>query len=250
MLSLAFAAVIAASCSGAGSSASPSNGQANPTLGSATPSGIAASGSAARPSASGKPAASGSPALPSGGSGSPASSASAGSPSPAASASDCLSGLTLTHVDQALEDKLPCRLGGISLERFSVSLAGYIASSTGGERDLYPPWLVQFGLTPSDVNIAIVADLTQQENVVIHAINVPKGTDAELVNAFSDQARKAGWPVNSRTVAGRAVMGIQDPAAKAAGSLSIGYILASQHVFYTIITDDPNLLVEALIKLH
>jgi hypothetical protein len=158
-------------------------------------------------------------------------------------------GLNLSHDDPALEAYLPCKIGGIGLERFSVKLSAYIASSAGGDRELYAPWLVQFGLTPDDVVMAVDADLTQTENFVIHAIRVPGAADDKLGSSFGDVARKAGWPVVARTVASRAVLEMTDPAAKAAGSLSIGYVFAGNHILYTIITDDPSLLVEALIKL-
>jgi hypothetical protein len=180
------------------------------------------------------------------------SSASAGSSaaSPGASpSSECVAGLNLSHDDAALEAYLPCIVGGIGLERFSLKLSAYIASSTGGDRELYAPWLVQFGLTPDDVVIAIDADLTQRENFVIHAIRVPGVADDKLASSFSDVARKAGWPVTDRTVAYRSVLEMTDPAAKAAGSLSIGYVFAGNHILYTIITDDPSLLVESLVKL-
>jgi hypothetical protein len=170
---------------------------------------------------------------------------SSGTPVPA---SACVTGLDLVHVDTALEE-LPCTIGGVNLERFSFLLSAYVASSTGGDRDLYAPWLVQFGLTTQDVNMAVVADLTQQENFVIHAISVPGVADDKLASSFADQARKAGWPVSSVSFASQQLMEIVDPAARAAGSLSVGYVFASDHVLYTIITDDPNLLLEAIAKL-
>jgi hypothetical protein len=152
-------------------------------------------------------------------------------------------------VDPVLEAYLPCVIGGMGLERFSFKLSDYIASSTGGDRELYAPWLVQFALSPSDVTMAVDADLTQQENFVIHAILVPNVPDDQLLNGFADQARKAGWPVAAKTVVGHAMLAMTDPAASAAGSLSVGYLYAKDHILFTIITDDPSLLVEALIKL-
>lgn len=161
----------------------------------------------------------------------------------------CLSGLDLTHVDTDLEDKLPCTIGGIDLERFSVPLSTYIAADTGGDRELYAPWLVQFGLSTQDVNMAVVADLTQQEDFVIHAISVPGVADGTLVSSFADQARKAGWPVDSVKIASESLTEIIDPATREAGGVATGYVFASDHVLYTIITDDPNLLLEAIAKL-
>lgn len=234
MLSLAVVAIVAASC---GSPGGTPTLPATPSHGPVTIASASASASARSSSASSVPSTSAS------------SSASNGSPTPAASVSDCVPGLGLGHADLALEALLPCRIGGISLERFSYKLADYIGSSNGGDRELYAPWLVAFGLTPDEVTMAVVADLTQQENLVIHAIGVPGVADDKLATGFVDQAKKAGWPVAARTVAGRALEEMVDPAAKAAGSLSVGYVFAKNHILYTIITDDPSLLVESLIKL-
>jgi len=61
----------------------------------------------------------------------------------------------------------------VTLEKFSLTLSAYIASTTGGDKALYAPWLVKFGKTPDDVNMAVAADLTGQENFILHAIDVP-----------------------------------------------------------------------------
>ena len=242
----AIIAVLVAGCGTASASPSPArSGNGKPTaaaLTSARASGLPAA-SLASPAASGSPA-SGSPKT----SAAASAGASAGASLSAAPSTSCLS-IGLGSVDPVLEAYLPCTIGSVDLERFSMTLANYISSSTGGDRELYAPWLVGFGLTPSEVNIAVVTDLTQQENFVVHAIKVPGADDAKLASSFADQAKKAGWPVTPKTVAGRQLLEITDPAAKAAGSLSVGYVFASTHILYTIITDDPSLLVEALIKL-
>jgi hypothetical protein len=244
MAGLALAAILVSACAG---SATPSGSPApssHPSPGASSPSGSPSTSS--KPSSSGSAAASSS-ANASAPASAPASGAS-GSASPLSSP-DCISALNLPHADPALEAILPCTIGNVNLERFSLKLSDYIASSSGGERDLYAPWLVQFGLTPSDVNMAVVADLTQQENLVIHAIGVPGAADDKLASEFADQGRKAGWSVASRTVAKRPLFEMVDPAAGAAGNASLGYVFASNHVLYAVITDDPSLLVEALIKL-
>jgi len=240
---LAAAAVVAACANATATPTHAGSGTAGPAKSGAASVATATASASPTPSAS----ASGS-----GATKSPSASGSAdASASPSASASPasrCLS-VGLSHVDTVLEAYLPCTIGGVDLERFSLPLSEYIASSTGGDRSLYAPWLVGFGLTPEQVNVAVVADLTVQENFVIHAIKVPGADDAKLSSSFADQAKKAGWPVTPKTVTGRALLEITDPAAKTAGTLSVGYVFASTHVLYTIITDDPSLLVEALIKL-
>lgn len=155
----------------------------------------------------------------------------------------------MPHVDAALEDILPATIGGIDLEKFSMPLSSYSASSPGGDKTLYGPWLVKFGKTPDDVNIAISADLTQRENLVIHAIKVPGVDDATLSSSFGTVAKAAGWPVSSKSVADKTVLEIIDPTAATAGVLAAAYVYAKGGVLYFVITDDASLLLEALIKL-
>ncbi len=227
LLGTAMTAALLASCSGP---ASP------------TPSPIPAI-TPAPPSATANTSGSASP-----GSANPSSSAAA-SASP--SATDAVT-IGLPHIDTALEDLLPTQIGGVSMERFSLVLSAYIASSTGGDRSLYAPWLVKFGKTPDDVNMAVSTDLTLSENFVVHAIKVPGVADAALSSGFGDVARNAGWPVTSHTdlmSTGKTVLEIIDPAAQAAGTLSAGYVYAKNGILYTVITDDSALLLEALIKL-
>lgn len=184
---------------------------------------------------------------------SPSSSAAAsGSPGASASASGAATdGATigLPHVDAALEDLLPSNIGGIDLEKFSMPLSSYIASSTGGDKLLYAPWLVTFGKTPDDVNVAIAADLTQRENFVIHAIRVPGVDAATLSSAFADAARAAGWPVSARSDMPKPVLVITDPTVTTAGAIAIGYVYANGNVLYVVLTDDLALLLQGLASL-
>jgi hypothetical protein len=170
----------------------------------------------------------------------------AASASARASASDSLG---LPHVNAALEDKLPTFIGNVGLAKFSQPLSSWVASTKGGERVLYAPWLVKFGKTPSDVDIAIAADLSFAENVRVSAIQVPGVSAAALQSGFGDSAKSAGWTVKPVTVAQKAVLEITDPTAATTGTLAVGYVYAKDDILYTVVTDDLNLLVEALIKL-
>jgi hypothetical protein len=173
----------------------------------------------------------------------------AASVSPLPSASDALH---LPHVDAALEDLLPSTSGGVQLEKFSLTLSAYIASTSGGDKALYAPWLVGFGKTPDDVNLAVASDLTQQVNFIVHAIRVP-GVDAAALSAsFAVAAKAAGWPVSSHTnwaQTGKTLLEITDPDTKTCGGLCVGYVYAKDSILYTVITDDPQLLLAALIQL-
>ncbi|HEY5487799.1 MAG TPA: hypothetical protein VIK06_09140, partial [Candidatus Limnocylindrales bacterium] len=98
--------------------------------------------------------------------------ASAGHPSPTVSPSP---GQTypLAHVNAALEDELPSVVGEVTLTKWSMPVSSYIASVTGGDSVLYPAWLVKFGKTPDEVDMALAQDLTGTQNANLRAIQVP-----------------------------------------------------------------------------
>jgi hypothetical protein len=170
-------------------------------------------------------------------------------PSASPSPSDALH---LPHVDAKLEDLLPSTSGGVDLEKFSLTLSAYMASTSGGDKALYAPWLVQFGKTPADVNLAVAADLTQKINFIVHAIKVP-GVDAALLSSsFGEVAMNAGWPVAKHAnwaQTGKTLLEITDPDSRVCGSLCAGFVYAKDSILYTIITDDTQLLLSAMIEL-
>ena len=157
--------------------------------------------------------------------------------------------LGLPHVDAALEDKLPGTIGGIQLEKFSMPLSNYMASSNGGDKVLYTPWLVKFGKSPDQIDLAEANDLTQTENFFVQAIQVPGVDAASLTGGFASVARNEKWPVTPKSIAATSVLEIVDPATDAAGGLGTAYIYARGDIMYIIVTDDVSLLVEALIDL-
>jgi hypothetical protein len=152
----------------------------------------------------------------------------------------------MPHVDAALEDTLPSKIGGVSLQKWSWPLSSYIASTTGGDKVLYVPWLVKLGKTPDEIDMAISTEAT---HLVVEAMKVPGVAPATLTSGFGDVAKKAGWPVESGKIGGKSVLKIVDPAAEAAGTLSTAYVYAKGDVMYLVITDDALLLAEALLKL-
>lgn len=155
----------------------------------------------------------------------------------------------LGHIDAALEDKLPNTVGGVKLAKFSLPLSTYMASSSGGDKTLYTPWLVKFGKTPDDVNIAIAADLTVDGGFFEQAIQVPGANAALLVSYLNDVARGKGWPTATHSVAGKALLEVIDPDVQSAGGVGIANIYASGDVLYIIVTDEDALLLEAAILL-
>ena len=140
--------------------------------------------------------------------------------------------------------------GGVCLEKFSLTLSAYMSSTTGGDRTLYTPWLVKFGKTADDVNMAVASDLSQTVNFTAHAIEVPGVAAATLSSSFADVARAASWAVNTKSIAGVQVLEIIDPKSASAGGVSAGYVYAKGDVLFTIIADTDSLVTEAMIKLQ
>jgi hypothetical protein len=229
LLGIGLAAVFAAGCGSATVTASPTAAQTVRTTPTATATTTPTTTPAATPASSPSASESASPAV---------------SPSPSPTPD-----LGLGHVNAALEDKLPGVIGGITLEKFSMPLSTYMASSAGGDKILYTPWLVKFGMNPDQIDLAVAADLTQTENFFVHAIQVPGVDAAALTGGFAAVARKAGWPVTPKSIAATSVLEIVDPATDAAGGLGTAYIYAKGDIMYVIVTDDASLLLEALIDL-
>jgi hypothetical protein len=156
----------------------------------------------------------------------------------------------LPHVNAALEDNLPETIGGVDLSKLSMPLSTFIASYKAGANVLYTPWLVKFGKTPDEIDIAVASDLLQTENFVVQAIQVPGVDAASLLGEFAAVARQNKWPVTPpKTIGPKSVLEIMDPATNAAGGLGTAYVYANADVLYLVVTDDPSLLLEALIKL-
>jgi hypothetical protein len=230
LLGAALAATLVAACGNATATATP------PSARTAVPS--ASAGKSAGPSA--------------GSSASPLGSASMATPT-AEPTVDISAGLP--HSDAQLEALLPGIIGGIDLEKLSMPLSTYMASETCtattpcGDKALYTPWLVGFGKTPDDATLAAATDLTKTESVIIQAFKVPGIDGTKLSSAFVTEAQKAGWPVSPKKVGDRYVQEVIDPARQNLDLLSLGYVYAKGDVMYIIITDDPALRLEALIKL-
>ena len=231
LLGLALAAVVLAGCGAASTTTTATRS-------------VGAASSRVTPQPGGAASASASAAAPG---------SSASTPSAAGSPSASSDPLNLPHVDVALEDLLPSRIGGVDLFKLSMTLQAYITSTPGaGEDQLYLPWLVKFGKTPADVDIAVATDLTDQENFIAHAIRVPGATPDTLLSGFGDVATQAGWPTKSHTnwgSTGKTGLEVIDPAARAAGGLFDSFVYAKGEVLFEVITDDQSLLLEALIKL-
>jgi len=161
----------------------------------------------------------------------------------------------LAHYDAKFETLLPGVIGGIPLSKTSMPLSTFMASeicdasNPCADKALYTPWLVGFGKTPDDATFAAATDWTKTEKILIQAFKVPGIDGTKLSSAFVAEAQKAGWPVSPKKVGDRYVQELIDPARQNLDLLSIGWVYAKNDVMYIIITDDPALRLEALIKL-
>jgi len=159
----------------------------------------------------------------------------------------------LAHVSPTLEDQLPSTMEDVPLVKFSLVLSAFIASPpSGGDKDLYAAWLVNFGETPDDVDIAIAFSASDSMDFNARAIGVPGATAANLSSDFEAVAKKAGWKVTSYAnlmATGKNVLEMIDPANTSGPSGGAGYVYARDGVLYEIITNDQSLLQDALIQM-
>jgi hypothetical protein len=118
-----------------------------------------------------------------------------------------------------LEDKLPSTISGVALVKTSLVLSGYVTTPPlSGDKSLYAGWLVKFGKTTGDVDIAFAVSVSDQVAFQARAIQVPGVSAAKLSSGFADVARKAGWTVVTHTnyLPGKSILEITDPSMPAA----------------------------------
>lgn len=156
----------------------------------------------------------------------------------------------LAHVDAALEDQLPSELGGVALTKWSMPVSSYMASVTGGDTVLYPPWLVKFGKTPDEVDMALAQDLTGTQHTNLRAIQVPGADAATLVARLGDVATSVGWTHRTVTSLPKTpVLQIIDPTVDAAKTPNTAFVYAKGDIVFFVISDDLTVVVEALAAL-
>jgi len=175
--------------------------------------------------------------------------ASAGHSSPSVSPSP---GQTypLAHVDAALEDQLPSIIGGITLTKWSMPVSSYIASVTGGDTVLYAAWLVKFGMTPDEVDMALAVDLSGKEVANLRAIQVPGADAATLISGLADVATKAGWTNKTVTSLPKTpVHQIVDPTVDATKIANTAFVYAKGDIVFFVISDDLSVVIQALAAL-
>jgi hypothetical protein len=184
------------------------------------------------------------PTISAGPSGTPATSASQNAPT----TSPCPAQAYLAHVDAALEDQLPSVIGGVCLTKWSMPVSSYMASVTGGDTVLYPSWLVKFGKTSDEVDMALAQDLSGHEIANLRAIQVPGASATALVSGLADVATKAGWPTENVTSLSRPVLQITDPTVDPTKTANKAFVYAKGDVVFFLIGDE-TVVIEALSKL-
>jgi hypothetical protein len=156
----------------------------------------------------------------------------------------------LAHVDAALEDQLPSVIGGVCLTKWSMPVSSYMASVTGGDTVLYPAWLVKFGMTPDEVDMALAVDLGGHEVANLRAIQVPGVDAATLISGLSDVARKAGWANKMMTGLTKSpVLRIEDPTVDPTKTANTAFVYAKGDIVFFVISDDQLVVIQALAAL-
>jgi hypothetical protein len=156
----------------------------------------------------------------------------------------------LAHVDAALEDQLPSVIGGVCLTKWSMPVSSYMASVTGGDSVLYPAWLVKFGKTTDEVDMALAEDLSGHEICNLRAIQVPGADATALVAGLSEVATKAGWSNKTVTSLTKTpVLQIKDPTVDPTKTANTAFVYAKGDVVFFVISDDQLVVLQALAAL-
>ena len=213
---LGLAAVLAAGCGGTTSTATPVGTATHALTVSVQPSGTVAGSAAQSPT---------------------------GGPSPTQT-------YPLAHVDAALEDKLPSVVGGVTLTKWSMPVSSYIASVTGGDSVLYAPWLVKFGKTPDEVDMALAQDFSGHENANLRASQIAGADPTQLSAQLSDVATKAGWPTKTVTSLPKTpVLQIKDPTVDPTKTPNTAFVFVEGDIVFFVISDDLSVVIQALAAL-
>jgi hypothetical protein len=155
----------------------------------------------------------------------------------------------LAHVNATLEDQLPSVIGGVALTKWSMPVSSYIASVTGGDTILYAPWLVKFGKTTDQVDMALAQDLSGHEVANLRAIQVPGASATALASGLADVATKAGWQNKTVTSLSKPVLQITDPTVDPTKTANEAFVYVKGDIAFFVISDNITIVIEALSKL-
>jgi len=138
--------------------------------------------------------------------------------------------------------------GSIDLCRFSETLSDYLGAASSSQVKIYTNWVVGFGRTPQDVDVAVDFPVADMTDVVILAVEIP-GAKTDLASAFGRAAAAEGRTVGPAQVGDRNLIEVVDPTLDVTTGHYIAYIYSKGQICYFIVTDKHEQLVSALIQL-
>ncbi len=153
------------------------------------------------------------------------------------------------HGVPELEALLPASVGGVALERLSLTGADFHALGTDDSRARLDDMLEALGRTMADLAVADAGDPTGRAVLEVGILRVAGSEPARLLSewAASNQAVKPGQiAVTSATIDGRRLTKLVDSTRPVGGST---WAFAIGDTIFLVAADDPALLSDALAKL-
>lgn len=153
------------------------------------------------------------------------------------------------HGVPGLEALLPASVGGVALERLSLTGADFHALGTDDSRARLDDMLEALGRTLADLAVADAGDPTGRAVLEVGILRVAGSEPARLLSewAASNQAVKPGQiAVTSATIDGRRLTKLVDSTRPVGGST---YAFAIGDTIFLVAADDPALLSSALAQL-
>lgn len=173
----------------------------------------------------------------------------AAAPSAEASASqDASASFELPSGDKALEDVLPDKLAGQTLQKLSMTGKDFLDSGTTGQQD-FKDFLQRVGAQPDDISVAFAFSMSEQAPASIFAFQVKGADESKLASEFKaaiekDSETKLVW--NNETVGGKSVMSTTDPQNADQGKI---YVYPKGDIIFFVMTPDASAADEAFSQL-
>jgi hypothetical protein len=154
-----------------------------------------------------------------------------------------------SHGVPELEALLPASVGGIALERLSLTGADFYALGTSDSRARLDDMLKGLGRTLADLAVADAGDPTGKAVLEVGALRVAGAEPARLLSEWvaSNQAVKPGQiVVTAEALDGRRLTKLVDSTRPVGGST---YAYAIGDTIFLVAADDPAILSSALAQL-
>lgn len=153
------------------------------------------------------------------------------------------------HGAQDLEALLPARVGGIALERRSLTGSAFYSLGTPDTQGRLDAMLTAIGKTIADLTVADAYDPSGRTILEVGAFRVAGARPAQLLSEWvaSNQASNPGRiSVTNETVDGRAVTKLVD-GTREVGATTRAFVIGD--TIYLVGADDPALVSDALAQL-